>query len=120
MPFRDLREVGIIPSPQLPGQGETMPLQLPTPPRLALTQAAALPHALDAFDHVVVLLPAHAQRGAWPAFPHAKLLEKRFRARHGKDGAERMLTELEDARGTRVAIACVKDGASAFEMLTRP
>lgn len=95
-----------------------MPLQLPTPPRLAITQAAALPHGLDAFDHVVVLLPAKAQRGAWPAFPHSKLIEKRFRSRHGKDGAERLLTELEDARGTRVAVAIVKDGATPFELLT--
>jgi leucyl aminopeptidase len=95
-----------------------MPLQLPTPPRLAITQAAALPHALDAFDHAVVLLPEKARKGAWPAFPHAKLLEKRYRARHGKDGAERMLTELEDARGTRVSVAIVKDGATPFELLT--
>jgi hypothetical protein len=58
-----------------------MPLQLPTVPRLAISQAAALPHALDAYDHAFVLLPAKAQRGAWPAFPHSKLLEKRFRAR---------------------------------------
>jgi len=95
-----------------------MPLQLPTPPRLAITQAAALPHALDAFDHAVVLLPAAAQRGAWPAFPHSKLLEKRFRARHGKDGADRLRSELEDARGTRIAVAIVKDGATPFELLT--
>lgn len=95
-----------------------MPLQLPNPPRLAITQAAALPHALDAFDHAVVLLPAKAQRGPWPAFPHSKLLEKRYRARHGKDGAERMSSELEDARGTRVSIAIVKDGATPFELLT--
>jgi len=95
-----------------------MSLELPAPLRIAITQAAASPRAVDAFDHIAILLPESAKRGAWPAFPHSKLLESRHRARGPKTGAERLLTELEDAKGTRVAVAFVKPAASAFELLT--
>ena len=95
-----------------------MSLELPTPPRLAITQAAALPRTIDAFDHLTVLLPASAQRGAWPAFPHSKLLAGRYRARHAGQPDARLRTELENGHGTRVAVAFVKPEASTFELLT--
>lgn len=91
-----------------------MSLELPAPLRIAITQAAAVPRALEAFDHIAVLLPESAKHGAWPAFPHSKLLESRQRAR----GGDRLLTELEDGRGTRVSVAFVAPSASTFELLT--
>ena len=95
-----------------------MSLELPAPLRIAITQAAASPRAVDAFDHVAILLPDSAKRGAWPAFPHSKLLESRYRARHAKQAGDRLSTELEDGKGTRVSVALVKPAASAFELLT--
>lgn len=96
-----------------------MSLELPAPLRIAITQAAAVPRGVEAFDHVAILLPESAKRGAWPAFPHSKLLESRFRARSGARTAERLLTELEDGKGTRVAVAFVKPAASVFDLLTQ-
>jgi leucyl aminopeptidase len=93
-------------------------LELPTPPRLAIVQAAALPRTVDAFDHIAVLLPASAASGAWPAFPHSKLLEGRFRARHQGEPDARLRSELEDGKGTRVAVAFVEPAATTFELLT--
>ncbi len=95
-----------------------MSLELPAPLRITITQAAASPRAVEAFDHVAILLPESAKRGPWPAFPHSKLLEGRYRARHGKAAGDRLLTELEDGKGTRAAVAFVKPGASSFELLT--
>jgi leucyl aminopeptidase len=93
-------------------------LELPAPLRIAITQAAAMPRAAEACDHVAVLLPESAKRGAWPAFPHSKLLESRYRARNGKHGGDRLLTELEDGKGSRVAVAFVANGAATFDLLT--
>jgi leucyl aminopeptidase len=93
-------------------------LELPAPLRIAITQAAASPRAVEAFDHVAILLPESAKRGAWPAFPHSKLLESRYRARHAKQAGDRLSTELEDGKGTRVSVAFVKPAATAFELLT--
>lgn len=95
-----------------------MSLELPAPLRIAITQAAASPRAVDAFDHVAILLPESAKRGPWPAFPHSKLLESRYRTRHAKQAGDRLSTELEDGKGTRVSVAFVKPVASAFELLT--
>jgi leucyl aminopeptidase len=100
-----------------------MSLPLPAPSRLSLVQRETLPRQpkeVEGLDHVIVLLPESARPGPWPAFPHSKLAERRYRLRNpaaAAGGGERLLTELEDEHGTRLAVAFVAPAATTYDLL---
>jgi leucyl aminopeptidase len=67
---------------------------------------------LDAWDHAILVLPP----GRQPQVPYKEILTRRAR-KSGDDGAPQV-TELPNARDTRVSWATVKPDISSFDLLT--
>jgi len=67
---------------------------------------------LDALDHAILVLPAKD----WPQIPYKEILTRRARKLGNANGPQ--VTELPNARDTRVSWATVTPDISSFELLT--
>ena len=67
---------------------------------------------LDAWEHAILVLPPRN----WPQIPYKEILTRRARRHANDDGP--LITELPNARDTRLSWATIKPGISSFELLT--
>jgi leucyl aminopeptidase len=72
---------------------------------------------LDGYSAVAVLLAP--ERVRLRGLPYGREIEERMqRANYKLDGGSPFITDLPNRRGTRIALAALKSGASAFDRLT--
>jgi leucyl aminopeptidase len=71
---------------------------------------------LDSVDHVILI--GTRDKEAWRGFPYGETLMTRLRRASRKPNSEPFVTDLPNARGTRVALGGIDADTSAFELLT--
>lgn len=84
-----------------------------------LKQELSLPphEAVEAWAHLIVLVDEDMQGKAWARIPCGEVLKTRLERRPtGSEGP--LVTDLPNARGTRVVLGFVKTAARAFERLS--
>ena len=92
--------------------------------KLKVKQYSTLPKALimDAQAHIIIILPETATGIDWPnsdeVWPYADLLKQRWSQQKDKDDLTPLTTDLPNAAGSHVTLACVKPTISAFDLLT--
>jgi len=92
--------------------------------KLKVKQYSTLPKAIimDAQAHIIIILPETAAGIGWPdangAWPYADLLKQRWSQQKDKDDLTPLTTDLPNAAGSHVTLACVKLNISAFDLLT--
>lgn len=70
-----------------------------------------------ALDALLLILPDSARQGAWPKFPHADWLRRRYRAA-GKNAPAPLSVNLPNPAATRVCLGFLASGADAFNRLS--
>ena len=92
--------------------------------KLKVKQYSTLPKAvvMDAQAHIIVILPETAAGIDWPTsdevWPYADLLKQRWSQQKDKGDLTPLTTDLPNATGSHVTLACVKPDISAFALLT--
>ena len=92
--------------------------------KLKVKQSPTLPEAvvMDALGHIIIILPETAANIAWPAsddvWPYADLLKQRWNQQKDKGDLTPLITDLPNAAGSHVTLACVKPDILAFDLLT--
>jgi leucyl aminopeptidase len=89
--------------------------------KIKINQHPDLPDTqrVDAAEALILLLPEAALRKAWPLVPYADVLHQRVARLPAKLGNTVLLaTDLPNRGSTHVAVACIKSGSSAFELLS--
>lgn len=71
---------------------------------------------IDDLDHLVIMLPEDAGTENWPTFPYSDVLQRRADRAAIKPGEDPLVTDLPNARDTRISVSYARAGA--FDMLT--
>lgn len=93
-------------------------IDLPDFSPLKISQSTGKPgrKQIDAVDHLLVLLPANPESGAFRLLPKAAGFERLF-AKSAKQGRKLVTSHIDNKRQTAVTLASVPAG-STFELLT--
>ncbi len=92
--------------------------------KLKVKQSLTLPKQaiIDVQGHIIIILPETATGISWPApnnlWPYADVLKQRWNQQKDKDDLSPLITDLPNAVGSHVTLACVKPDISAFDLLT--
>ena len=75
---------------------------------------------LDALQHWVIVIREPAAGRIWPGFPYAAVLQQRYQRlqRHSDAEPPLLTTDLPNDNSCRVALAVIKPGQPAFDLLT--
>ncbi len=89
--------------------------------KIKINQHPDLPDArrVDGVEALILLLPDGALRKPWPEIPYGDVLRQRVARLPAKTCNSILLaTDLPNRGSTHVAVACIKSGSSAFELLS--
>ncbi len=92
--------------------------------KFKVKQYSTLPKAalMDAQGHIIIILLETATGVSWPApdnaWPYADVLKQRWKQQKDKDDLTPLITDLPNASGSHVTLACVKPDISAFDLLS--
>ena len=89
--------------------------------KIKINQHPGLPDArrVDGAEALILLLPEAALRKQWPVVPYMETLRRRVARLPAKTGNTVLLaTDLPNPASTHIAVACLKSGSSAFELLS--
>ena len=92
--------------------------------KLKIKQYLTLPTQalIDAQGHIFIILPETVVGISWPTpnnlWPYVDVLKQRWSQQKDKDDLTPLITDLPNAAGSHVTLACVKPDIAAFDLLT--